>query len=193
MLTPRQRRQANTEVTLIRRKAAIHTQPRLSSLGVVVALTLALLITSCGGDDKPSSTPTPDSQAQGRTAITFTTQSGKKPTLYAEIAQTIPELNVGLSNRQSLPPDVGMFFVLPFRGPGFWMKDTTIALSVAFIAPCGNIVGLADMQPLTDQLHNADAEYKFGLEVNLGWFARNGIALGDKVVIPSHLKQPGCP
>jgi len=120
------------------------------------------------------------------------TKSGKKPTLYAEIAQTIPELNVGLSKRDSIPPDVGMLFVLPFRGPGFWMKDTTIPLSVAFIAPCGFIVGMADMQPQSEQLHQAEAEYRFGLEVNQGWFAKNGVAVGDKVEIPANLKQPGC-
>jgi uncharacterized membrane protein (UPF0127 family) len=156
----------------------------------VLAPFVALLV-ACGGDDNPPG-PQPGSQGDGRTAISFVTKSGKKPTLYAELAQTIPELNVGLSKRQSLPPDVGMLFVLPFRGPGFWMKDTTIPLSVAFIAPCGNIVGMADMQPLSDQLHQADAEYKFGLEVNQGWFARNGIAIGDRMNVPEHLKQPGC-
>src|SRR5688572_27639482 len=155
-------------------------------------LALAFLVASCGGDDKPSGPP-PGNQGDGRTPLTFATKSGKKPTLYAEIAQTIPELNVGLSKRQSMPPDVGMLFVLPFRGPGFWMKDTTIPLSVAFIAPCGDIVAIANMQPLSEQLHQADAEYKFGLEVNQGWFARNGIAIGDKVAIPANLKQPGCP
>ncbi len=152
---------------------------------------LLLLVASCSGDDdKPASKP--GSQGDGRTPITFVTKSGKKPTLYAEIAQTIPELNLGLSKRDSMPPDVGMLFVLPFRGPGFWMKDTTIPLSVAFIAPCGFIVGMADMQPRSEQLHQAEAEYKFGLEVNQGWFAKNGIAVGDKVDIPANLKQPGC-
>jgi uncharacterized membrane protein (UPF0127 family) len=91
-----------------------------------------------------------------------------------------------------MPPDVGMLFVLPFRGPGFWMKDTLIPLSVAFIAPCGDIVGMADMQPRSEQLHQSEADYKFGLEVNQGWFTKNGIAIGDKLTLPQHLKQPGC-
>ena len=159
-----------------------------TSLALIVPL--IFLLVACGGDDKPAAKP--GNQGDGRTPLTFVTKSGKKPTLYAEIAQTIPELNVGVSKRESMPPDVGMLFVLPFRGPGFWMKDTTIPLSVAFIAPCGFIVGMADMQPLTDQLHQADAEYKFGLEVNQGWFAKNGVAVGDKVDIPANLKQPGC-
>jgi uncharacterized membrane protein (UPF0127 family) len=154
---------------------------------------VSFVFAACGGDDKPAASPTPNPQAEGRTALSFVTKSGKKPTLYAEIAQTIPELNVGLSKRQSMPPDVGMLFVLPFRGPGFWMKDTTIPLSIAFIAACGDIVGLADMQPLSEQLHQADGEYKFGLEVNQGWFAKNGVALGDKLTIPANLKQLGCP
>jgi len=184
MLTPRQRRQA------IGIEAGLTASRRV----LLAIVPLLLLVASCGGgDDKPGAAATPDAQAQGRTPVSFVTKSGKKPTLYAEIAQTLPELNVGLSKRQSLPPDVGMLFLLPFRGPGFWMKDTTIPLSVAFIASCGDIVGVADMQPLTEQLHQADAEYKFGLEVNQGWFAKNGIAVGDKVVIPANLKQPGCP
>jgi uncharacterized membrane protein (UPF0127 family) len=158
----------------------------------LLLLPFVLVLAACGADDKPSATATPDKQAEGRTPITFVTTSGKKPTLYAEIAQTIPELNVGLSKRDSLPRDVGMLFLLPFRGPGFWMKDTTIPLSVAFIGPCGFIVGMADMQPLTEELHTAQADYKFGLEVNQGWFARNGVAVGDKVDIPANLKQPGC-
>src|SRR6478672_6781104 len=78
-------------------------KPRLLSRGVLFTLlALALFLVSCGGDTKPSATPTPDKQAEGRTPITFVTTSGKKPTLYAEIAQTIPALNVGLSNRQSM-------------------------------------------------------------------------------------------
>jgi hypothetical protein len=162
-------------------------------LPLLLVSLLILLAASCGGDDKPAATPIPDKQADGRTPITFTTRSGKKPTLYAEIAQTIPELNVGLSKRLGMPPDVGMLFILPFRGPGFWMKDTTIPLSVAFIAPCGEIVGIADMQPLSEQLHQVDPEYRFGLEVNQGWFAKNGVAVGDKVNIPPLYRQPGCP
>jgi hypothetical protein len=159
----------------------------------LVLLSLLLVsVVACGGDDKPAATATPDKQAEGRTPLSFATRSGKKPTLYAEIAQTIPELNVGLSKRLGMPPDVGMLFVLPFRGPGFWMKDTTIPLSVAFIAPCGEIVDIADMQPLSEQLHQAGADYKFGLEVNQGWFAKNGVAVGDKVNIPPLYRQPGC-
>src|SRR4051812_39047356 len=81
------------------------TQPRLSSRGVFFTLlALAFLIASCGGDDaKPAPTP-PNTQADGRTPISFVAKSGKKPTLYAEIAQTIPQLNVGLSKRDSMPP-----------------------------------------------------------------------------------------
>ena len=152
---------------------------------------VVLLVVSCGGDDKPATKP--GSQGDGRTSIPFVTKSGKKPVIYAEIAQTIPELNVGLSKRGSLPPEVGMLFILPFRGPGFWMKDTTIPLSVAFIAQCGEILTIADMQPLSEQLHQSEFDYKFGLEVNQGWFTRNSIAVGDKITLPANLKQPLCP
>ena len=85
-----------------------------------------------------------------------------------------------------------MLFVIPQRGAGFWMKDTLIPLSVAFLGPCGEIVAIADMEPLSPQLHNPDRPYGFGLEVNQGWFSNHGLGVGDKVVLPDGLKPAGC-
>ena len=166
---------------------------RLVPLGLL--LTLVLAAAGCGGSDAataPPATATPLSSGEGRTPIEIATKSGKRPVVYAELALTPQEANVGLSKRDSLPPDAGMLFLLPFRGPGFWMKDTTIPLTVAFIAPCGEIVATADMTPLSEQLHNTHLEYRFGLEVNQGWFERNGVEVGDKVTIPPNLSQPEC-
>jgi uncharacterized membrane protein (UPF0127 family) len=85
-----------------------------------------------------------------------------------------------------------MLFVIEQRGAGFWMKDTTIPLSVAFIAPCGEIVHIAHMEPLTLQLHSTPLEYRFGLEVNRGWFEAHAIAIGDTVKLPEELRVSGC-
>lgn len=112
--------------------------------------------------------------------------------LEVEIADTEPERNVGLSGRSSLGANDGMLFVIPVRGPGFWMKDTTIPLSVAFIGNCGEIVAIADMQPLSLEIHGTDRAYSFGLEVNQGWFGSHGIDVGDKVNLPSEVRPAGC-
>ena len=66
-----------------------------------------------------------------------------------------------------------MLFVIEQRGPGFWMKDTRIPLTVAFIDACGAILAFTDMEPFSLSLHNTEQPYSFGLEVNQGWFARN--------------------
>jgi uncharacterized membrane protein (UPF0127 family) len=75
--------------------------------------------------------------------------------------------------------------------PGFWMKDTLIPLSAAFIERCGEIVAIVDMEPQSLQIHNTPREYWFGLETNQGWYGRHTIAVGDSVELPSDLK-PAC-
>jgi hypothetical protein len=72
------------------------------------------------------------------------------------------------------------------------MKDTTVPLSVAFLARCGDIVDIQDMVPLSLDLHNTDEEYSFGLEVPQGWFAANDVKVGDLVSIPRDHRPDGC-
>lgn len=75
-----------------------------------------------------------------------------------------------------------MLFVFERRGLwGMWMKNTYIPLSVAFIDDDGRIVNIEDMQPHTEDAHNAAAPVRYALEVNLGWFAKRGIKAGAKV------------
>ncbi len=139
---------------------------------------------ACGGEETE---PPP-----GTSALTITNNGGKKQTLFVEIALTPQQRGTGLSNRTELPENQGMLFIIPTRGAGFWMKDTLIPLSVAFIGQCGEIVHIADMQPQTETLHNTDRDYKFGLEANLGWFADHGIGVGSKVEIPAEQRYPEC-
>jgi uncharacterized protein len=127
-----------------------------------------------------------------REPLTIVAANGTTARLDVEIAETAEERERGLSGRSELPQDTGMLFVLRERGPGFWMKDTSIPLSVAFIEECGQIVDIQDMRPHTLDLHNTGRDYSFGLEVNQGWFARNGIAVGDIVSLPRHLRSPTC-
>ena len=159
-------------------RQAIPCRPRLAST-LVVLLGWVVAIAACGGDGVE------------RVALTFRASSGQTATLWAEIADTATERQTGLSNRDSLGRDEGMLFVLEER-LGFWMKDTRIPLSVAFIGACGEVLQLADMEPLSLEIHNSSADYRFGVETNVGWFDAHGIKAGDRLQIPERLKQPGC-
>ncbi len=91
--------------------------------------------------------------------------------------------------RESMPDEQGMLF-FPLSGSGFWMKDTLIPLTAAFISAEGVIVHLEDMQPQTTVVHTSPRPYYYGQEANQGWFARNGIGVGDRVSLPWPLDPP---
>jgi len=103
------------------------------------------------------------------------------PRVALEIAQTDADRQRGLMGRPSMPTDQGMLFVFPqaTRG-GFWMRDTLIPLSIAFIQDDGTIVDIQNMQPLDETPHVPPRPYRFALEVNQGWFAANGVKPGDQ-------------
>ena len=102
-----------------------------------------------------------------------------------EIAQTPEERAKGLMNRDSLPDDAGMMFM--FFEPtmsGFWMKDTTIPLSIAFIGEDQTVLEIINMEPCTEDpcpLYHPSVEYTAALEVNQGAFEEWGIEEGDTV------------
>ncbi len=102
-----------------------------------------------------------------------------------EVAETAEHRTQGLMNRESLPPDAGMMFVYfePTLG-GFWMKDTTISLSVAFIDEEERIVDIIDMDPCKKdpcRSYVPETEYVAALEVNQGMFEEWGVGIGDTV------------
>ncbi|MBN1883662.1 MAG: DUF192 domain-containing protein [Deltaproteobacteria bacterium] len=101
----------------------------------------------------------------------------------AEVADNSSERSVGLMFRKEMADDHGMLFVydLP-RQLGFWMKNTYIPLSIAFIDASGTIVSIQDMQPLDDTtIHRSPKPVVWALEMNQGWFAENGVDVGDTV------------
>jgi uncharacterized membrane protein (UPF0127 family) len=124
--------------------------------------------------------------------MVVTTKANLGVPLRVEVARTQEERARGLSGRKSLEEDAGMLFDIPVRGGGFSMKDTPIPLSVAFISACGEIVDIADLTPMSEELKNSPLTYRFGLEVNQGWFGRHGVSVGDKVSLPPELRQAGC-
>ncbi len=102
--------------------------------------------------------------------------------LQVEVAATEPERRTGLMNRDTLGGDEGMLFV--FDDPGyytFWMKNTRIPLSIAFVDSEGTILNILEMQPRTLDTHGAAGPALYAIEANKGWFAAHGIKAGDKV------------
>jgi uncharacterized membrane protein (UPF0127 family) len=109
--------------------------------------------------------------------------AGQSVVLSIEIADTPDERAIGLMNRESLPDDGGMLFDFGADvQAGFWMKNTLIPLSIAFIDKDGVIVHIEDMEPQTEELHYSPSLYRYAIEVNQGWYADNGITAGDTVL-----------
>jgi uncharacterized membrane protein (UPF0127 family) len=100
----------------------------------------------------------------------------------AQVAQTAQQREIGLMFRKEMPQTEGMIFV--FDQPAtqcFWMRNTLLPLTAAFVADDGRIVNLADMKPQTDDSHCSEEPVRFVLEMNQGWFARKNIKKGAKL------------
>ena len=100
----------------------------------------------------------------------------------AEVASSNADRATGLMNRPSMPIHRGMLFVFPEAGVQcFWMKNTLIPLSIAFLDDAGRIVQIADMQPQSLDNHCSSKPVRFALEMNAGWFRSRGLTTGAKV------------
>lgn len=118
---------------------------------------------------------------------TGTIQIGKK-TLKSEFAITDKEHQVGLMNRDKIPDDFGMLFIFPDENyRSFWMKNTFIDLSIAYIGSNMKILEIIDMKAVKSSLdidppsYPSSVKAKYALEVNQGWFQKNKIKVGDKI------------
>jgi uncharacterized membrane protein (UPF0127 family) len=131
---------------------------------------VAVLSASCTGNAAEPAVPTVPVMIKGHT-------------VQAELARTPDEQQQGLMYRTSMPADRGMLFVFSQARPqAFWMKDTRLPLSIAFIDANQVITNLADMKPLDEfTIHRSAKPVLYALEVNQGWFAARGIGVGDKV------------
>ena len=100
----------------------------------------------------------------------------------AEVARTPLQHQTGLMFREQMAPHEGMLFVFDgLERRCFWMRNTLLPLSAAFIADDGSIVNIADMQPQTEQSHCSAQPVRFVLEMNQGWFAKRGIKPGFRL------------
>ena len=111
--------------------------------------------------------------------LTLTVQD---TTLSVEIADTPDERAQGLMKRTSLEPNAGMLFVYPDEGRrSFWMKDTLIPLTVAFVNQSGAIVDLKQMQPLNLTPVPSSTAAMYAIEMEQGWFAQHNIGIGAQL------------
>ena len=105
--------------------------------------------------------------------------------LTAEVAAAPSDRATGLMHRFSLPPDHGMLFVFETPQPlAFWMKNTHIPLSIAYLDAQGKILNIEDMAPQTLNGHCSRRPVRYALEMNQGWFAKRGIKPGFKLKGP---------
>ncbi len=106
----------------------------------------------------------------------------KEEEIRVEVAKTPEERAVGLMTRKHLGKEEGMLFIFEEEGyHSFWMKDTLIPLSIAFIDREGRIVKITDMKSLTLTSHPPPKPVLYALEMNKGWFSKNRIKIGDIV------------
>jgi len=100
----------------------------------------------------------------------------------AEVASDAPTRAQGLMYRKSLAQNAGMLFIFEERAVQcFWMKNTLIPLSIAFIDDRGTIVNIEEMEPQTEVSHCAAQPVRYALEMNRGWFASRGIKPGTRL------------
>lgn len=117
---------------------------------------------------------------QGLPVIDLTIAGHK---LRAEVAADASSRTIGLMNRFSLRPDHGMLFVFPEPQPlAFWMKNTYVPLSIAFIDAKGVILNIEDMKPHDETAVPSKGAALHALEMKQGWFRERGIKAGDRVL-----------
>ena len=124
----------------------------------------------------------PAAAQEAQTNLPRVTLSAGIHQIDVQVAQTPGQREIGLMYRAEMPQHEGMLFV--FEQPAeqcFWMRNTLLPLTAAFIADDGTVVNLADMKPKTLDSHCSAKAVRYVLEMNQGWFARKGIKPGFKL------------
>jgi uncharacterized membrane protein (UPF0127 family) len=155
---------------------------RLLLRSTIISLIFLVFFTACGqngsGQDQDIDKPNPKLKTVDLTIGTAV--------VHAEVALTETERNRGLMYRTSLRDGEGMLFVFDRdQQVSFWMKNTRLPLSLAYMLSDGTIVQILDLVPFSEEPRPSDRSIRYALEVPQGWFARVGIHVGDKVQIPS--------
>lgn len=141
-------------------------------------MALATSFVACGGGPPPTVRPT--------STVEFETDSGSV-LLLVDLATTEAERARGLQGVEELERGHGMAFVFDRPTTGsFWMKDTLIPLSIAFVGEDHRVIAVRDMEPCTADpcpTYGAGGAYVLAIETNLGWFDAAGIGVGSRAVL----------
>ncbi len=112
-------------------------------------------------------------------------QDGVELTVSAEIAEKTEDRNHGYMERKNIPDGTGMLFIFDRdQILAFWMKNTPHPLSIAYIDSKGKIRDIYDMTPYSTASIKSSGSVRYALEVPQGWYKKNGITVGDTVVLP---------
>jgi uncharacterized protein len=163
-------------------------------------LGLALLfLSACASVDARSPQLNPSAQATASPSARIANNPVLIPakianvSLQIELARTHEEQQMGLMFRKTMPADQGMLFVFAQEQRlGFWMKNTYLPLSIAFLNAQRQIVDIQDMLPLDETTHVSAKPALYALEMNQGWFDKNGISSGSQLEI-SLPPEPAAP
>lgn len=152
---------------------------RFSSEGKCIYLFLSIFLLSW------ACVPAVHCQEREKAFVQLTIK-GKK--IRIEVARTEEEKSRGLMFRDKLGPDEGMLFIYEREDfLSFWMKNTPLPLSIAFLDHRGKIVDIQDMEPFNLRTHTSARPALYALEMNKGWFKKNGVKVGDVVQRPPSL------
>jgi uncharacterized membrane protein (UPF0127 family) len=133
-------------------------------------------------DTSPKTPPQKNNEKTRTLGLYIINSAGERVFLEVELANTERKRQMGLMGRTELGENRGMLFVFDQEQPlSFWMKDTLIPLSIAYIDEGGTIVDIQDMQPLDETSHPSAAPAKYALEVNQGFFEANRIQVGSRL------------
>ena len=117
--------------------------------------------------------------------IKIVCQDGREFTVSAEIAEKTEDRNHGFMERKTIPDGTGMLFIFERdQILSSWMKNTPHPLSIAYIDSKGKIRDIYDMTPYSLSSIISTVSVRYALEVPQGWYKKNGITVGDTVVLP---------
>lgn len=152
---------------------------RLSTL--VFGAVLTLLLTSCNSEERSGAGVVSDVTFE-RTQLEVSSLNGPIK-IQVEVAATEEQRARGLMFRESMPEKEGMVFVMEHaRQAGFWMRNTRLPLSIAYIHANGRILEIHPLEPFSpDTVYSRSTEVSYALEMNRGWFKKNQVPPGAQI------------
>lgn len=155
---------------------------------ILFTLLMSLVTAGCA---REASTPDDTASSSDETStLTIDASSGQRVEVEVEIADDEAKRLKGLMGRTELAENAGMLFVFEEEQPrSFWMKNTLIPLSIAYIDAEERIIDTQEMQPLDETVHPSAGPAMYALEVNQGFFKERGVEVGDRVELPPEAQQ----